>query len=447
MNLHKDFPNMKLDCLKAHPSLDIFAAVGFRSCIILSPDLEIIQRHLDSNRDEKFYCCEFADVISSDAQNEACRRCDDCAFASPAGGAASTCSTDSPDTRTREDIASGMKQNAHIKKDSSENIMEDSGETQSTRDTEDPSKRRRRKRNLLCLGGESGIIKILDLGVGLLDGFLRGHTGAVYDMLSCGNILITSSEDSTVRLWSLENYECLGVLGGMFGHKDHVLSIDLSYGKDLLVSVGTDSAIKQWQIDIEALSARCPRAGEYHEQAGSKDAKPCRICADEHIRHAAVQDPHCVPSDYLFLQKPQQNFVNVHKSTITKVRYYGDLILSLCNSIISAIYNNKNLEELCQGSNFELSKDHPIFMGSIDLYGNCKTFTVVKHMLVGISTGGDIYFFDLRDIGVEKTPFIIESKLPAAEDFAIVDDYIYITTGKSIHKLKFDTSRFNEKEE
>lgn len=69
MNISKKFPNLKLNKLKAHNSLNIIAAVGFRTCLILNTSLEVIQRHLDSNRNENFYACEFIETQSSNTSN------------------------------------------------------------------------------------------------------------------------------------------------------------------------------------------------------------------------------------------------------------------------------------------------------------------------------------------------------------------------------------------
>lgn len=358
MKQARDFPNMKLDCLRAHPSLDILAAVGSRSCIVMSSSLDVVQRHLDANTSESLHCCAFADVVRGIAL---------------AG-------------RGRGTTGGQGEQAGPVG----------------------------RKRNLLCVAGEAGIIKILDLNRGRISGFLRGHTGAVYDLLAFEHILVSCSGDGTARLWDLRCNECIGVLGGMHGHRDHILSLDLSHAADRLVSAGTDSTIKQWGLDLGAL-ARDGAAG------------------------------------YTFLQAPLQSFANVHRSTITKVKYHGRMILSLCDHVISAIYDISALETLeglaAPGLAFRLAKDTPIFAGSINLYDNCKTFTVVNHVLVGISTSGDIYLFDLHDLGVEKTPYIIRSNLGAAEDFVMLGEEIYITTGSAIHRLPIDMSRFSDKDD
>lgn len=62
MKLVKEFPNLKLDRMCIHPIFDIIAAVGFRTCILMNSSLEVIQKHIDSNKEEMFFCCAFADI-------------------------------------------------------------------------------------------------------------------------------------------------------------------------------------------------------------------------------------------------------------------------------------------------------------------------------------------------------------------------------------------------
>lgn len=402
-----EFKNMKLEHLIAHPTLDIITAIGFRSCLILDSSLDVLQRHIDSNISEKFYCCAFVDIRSSLQIIKNNKQ------------TISTIDFDSKGIDCMENIKKNTEttQNCNIQQLSKHNVLNNTSHHHKSHIPLD------KKRNLLCLGGETGIIKILDLNNCKLDGFLKGHTGAIYDIISYNHVLISCGEDSSIRIWSLTTYECLGVIGGLFGHKDHILSIDIDYLKKVLITSGTDLIIRQWELDIDFVANQ--------------------ICCK-----------------YIFIQKPSNCFRNVHNSSIVKVKYYGDIILSLCNNMILAIYNNRDLEILkavqkeCgtkwpeESSRFVHGSDDTIFVGSIKLYDNCKNFKVINnHTLVGISTTGDIYLYDLKKLGVETTPYIIESKLNRVEDFEVINDYIFISTGNAIHKLSPDFSRFEERED
>lgn len=248
--------------------------------------------------------------------------------------------------------------------------------------------------HFLALGGKTGIIKILDIKEGSLVGFLSGHTGAICDIKIFENFILSAGEDSSIRLWDLKKFCCIGVCAGMFGHKDHVLSIDVLFDKSLIVSSGTDCVIKQWKLDG-------------------------------------------LGKEYLNYD-PFTSFSNIHRCPINKVRYYGNMIVSLCNNAISMVYNSRE-----RGlAYFNLSRNDPIFIGSIELFNNCKTFEIETHTLIGMGTNGDVYVFDLRSIAEEKTPFLIPTNAGTADDFTFMDGYMFISSGNVIYKISLDLDRF-----
>ncbi|ELA41994.1 uncharacterized protein VICG_01011 [Vittaforma corneae ATCC 50505] len=249
----------------------------------------------------------------------------------------------------------------------------------------------------LVLGGETGVIKILDIQEGVLATFLTGHTGAVCDIKILGNHIVSSGEDSSIRIWSLRSLKCIGVCGGIFGHKDHILSIDILFDRSMIVSSGTDCVIKQWKID---------------------DFK----------------------KRYLNYE-PFTSFNNIHCCPISKIKYYGNMIVSLCNNTISMVFNNR--EKIDSSLNF--NKNDPIFIGSIDLFNNCKTFDILGHILLGMGSNGDVYIFDLRSIAEESMPLLMSTNVNAAEDFIFMNDLLYISSGNAIHRIKLDLSYFNDK--
>lgn len=324
MVLSRDFPNLKLDHLKYLEDYGVVAAFGSRTCVILNDELGIVQRYLDSNRAERFYCCELV-----------------------------------------------------------ENVQE--------------------SRALVCLAGETGVIKVVDPRKGLLFGFMRGHTGAIYCLRAFGSFLVSCSEDSTIRLWDVSSMACIGVCGGLFGHKDRVLSVDAMPDGSVIVSAGTDCAIKQWE------------AREFVHQYLSSGS-------------------------YAFNHSPLLSFSGIHKCPITRVRYYGSMIVSLNNSVISVVSSNIQMHAI--QTEHRLLKNDPVFVGNIDLCGDCKTFDIVGHILLGLSSKGDIYIFDLRNIAKERTPLIVELRLGPAEDFACSGGSLYIASSGSIHKVAIDLSRF-----
>lgn len=419
-----EIEGIKLDKIIKHPKLNILGAVGYRSCLIFDTSLNILQRHIDSNKQERFYSSIFID-IPYELQLE-------------------------------------NKRSEHL----------------------DANKRWKNKKNkFFCLGGESGVIKILNIESCEFESYLKGHTGKIYDMKSYKHFLITCSGDSSIRFWNLANYTCVGVIGGFGGHKDQVLSIDINEDDNLLVSTGTDLTIRQWKIDFKKLGLE----------------------------------------KKFIVNESFTTFDSINNGSIVKVGYYGDLILSLSNKTITSVYNNFNLksfsEELMNENEFiincnlrnddelindnelinndelmnsnELMNDNEtinnvelmnsnelinneqlmglqfekknillklvenndqirnltfnlnindaIFIGLIKFNDFCINFRIIKkHLLIGMSKNGKIYLYNLKLLTKECNLYIIESNVKNVEDFEIVDDYMFITTGNKIYKLFID---------
>lgn len=248
----------------------------------------------------------------------------------------------------------------------------------------------------LIIAGESGVIKILDVKNGVLDSYLIGHTGAIRDLQVFDNYLVTCSEDSSLRIWDLIKMQCIQTMGGLLGHKDFILSLDITKDGKMIVSTGVDCTIRQWKI---------------------RDFKK------------------------YFNYNPFSIFKNILKNQITCVRYYGNMILSLSGNLISMVYNNTAPTQV--QSDLGMSSNDPIFMGNIQLYDSCVSFLVIDHILLSLSSIGDIYLFDLRKIINENTPLIIESHVPVVEDFCYADGFVYISAGDSIHKIQMNPDIFN----
>lgn len=342
-----EFQNMRLDHIITHPNADIIVAFGSRSCVILNSALEVRQRYLDASKTECFQCAVLVDL-----------------------------------PRTK---------NSSVKHS----------------DLVEASRKAPSPLILLVLGGDDGVIKAINIADGLLYGILKGHTGPICSLAYAKNLLVSGSADSSIRLWSLLSMECHGILGGMFGHRDYILSLDIHSESAMLVSAGADATIRQWDLS-KILSSD-----------GLADGK-----------------------SYIFPPRPFSIFKKIHNTAITSVMYYGDFIVSLSNNHISVLYNNCLLEDINR-EEMAIDNSTPIFIGAIDTYETCKYFRISKHILVSVGASGDIYLFDLRDIGVEKTPFIVKSKFDGVIDFAMLGDYIYVTTGRFIHKHRMNISQFD----
>lgn len=60
-----------------------------------------------------------------------------------------------------------------------------------------------------------------------------------------GTVLVTSSFDGTVKIWSADNWVCLKTLRG---HSDKVMSCDISSDGSTIISTGWDRTLKTWLL-------------------------------------------------------------------------------------------------------------------------------------------------------------------------------------------------------
>ncbi|KAH6673785.1 WD domain-containing protein [Halenospora varia] len=107
---------------------------------------------------------------------------------------------------------------------------------------------------LLCVAGNNANIKVIDVLRGKLLRVLPGHGGEIDDLaISPINpyILASASEDSTVRIWSLDpahaQQPCAAILEGD-GHKETVMSIAFHSSGRYLLSGGVDHIINLWTL-------------------------------------------------------------------------------------------------------------------------------------------------------------------------------------------------------
>lgn len=100
----------------------------------------------------------------------------------------------------------------------------------------------------VTVGMESGDVVIYVSGSGINVSTLRGHLAAVrsLDVLSDNEIIVTGSDDCSVRLWSLEKEESLGVLEG---HSTPVKAVKFFPNGSMIASGSTDGVVRLWGLE------------------------------------------------------------------------------------------------------------------------------------------------------------------------------------------------------
>uniref|UniRef100_A0A3B3ZH08 Apoptotic protease-activating factor 1 n=1 Tax=Periophthalmus magnuspinnatus TaxID=409849 RepID=A0A3B3ZH08_9GOBI len=100
----------------------------------------------------------------------------------------------------------------------------------------------------VALGQEDGTVEVLEVPSGKLLASLQGHTKTVFhcQFIQNGQTLITSSEDTTIRMWQWQSGECKVLLG----HKEQVRGFSvLSNSPSRLLSWSFDGTVKVWDME------------------------------------------------------------------------------------------------------------------------------------------------------------------------------------------------------
>ncbi|KAM4523763.1 apoptotic protease-activating factor 1 [Fundulus diaphanus] len=107
-----------------------------------------------------------------------------------------------------------------------------------------------RNPSVVSLGQEDGNVQVLELPSGKLLATLPGHTKTVLHCQFCqdGETLVTSSEDTTIRVWKWRSGECKVLQG----HKEQVRCFSLlgeSTNEPKLLSWSFDGTVKVWDVE------------------------------------------------------------------------------------------------------------------------------------------------------------------------------------------------------
>ena len=84
---------------------------------------------------------------------------------------------------------------------------------------------------------------------------LEGHTNAVWSVAIKDNIIISGSDDETIKIWDINSGKCIKTLEG---HTDWVKSVAIK--DNLIISGSSDNTIKIWDIE----SGECIKTPEGH---------------------------------------------------------------------------------------------------------------------------------------------------------------------------------------
>jgi hypothetical protein len=108
-------------------------------------------------------------------------------------------------------------------------------------------------------GGKNCIISIIDIISNSIMRQLYGHRSEIYTLKFYNlnyKILISGSNDSTIRIWNIITGEQLVLFGGPQGAKGGILSIDINFEGQYLVSGSIDTCVRIYDLFVEKIKKR-----------------------------------------------------------------------------------------------------------------------------------------------------------------------------------------------
>mmetsp|Transcript_3 Transcript_3/g.12 ORF Transcript_3/g.12 Transcript_3/m.12 type:complete len:457 (-) Transcript_3:492-1862(-) len=164
---------------------------------------------------------------------------------------------------------------------------------------------------LLAAAGKAGVVKVLrPLTPGPGTGVLRmftGHGGQINELAFHpvdNQLLISASQDKSLRIWNVLSGTLVCIVGGPEGHAGGVLSFDVHVLGGRLATGGMDNAVKLWDISEGQVQLAVQRS------------------------YRDALDPPEVPHAAVYLRVAEFSTRWAHQNYVDCVRFAGDLLVT-----------------------------------------------------------------------------------------------------------------------
>lgn len=120
-------------------------------------------------------------------------------------------------------------------------------------------------------------------------------------------VLLSASQDYSLRLWNIQTGVCIAIFGGVEGHRDQVLSADFNMDGDRIISCGMDHSLKLWYLDKSPIFEAIKSSHKFIADTNSKSFCPIQ----EHYPDFSTRD--------------------IHMNYVDCIKWIGDFVLSKVN--------------------------------------------------------------------------------------------------------------------
>jgi polycomb protein EED len=182
------------------------------------------------------------------------------------------------------------------------------------------------------------------------------------------HLILTCSKDYSIRLWNIKNSTCVAIFAGIQGHRDEVLTIDISLDGQKFLSGGIDHQVKVWSLNCEEIEEKVAKSEEI-EAFGRGVFKAIRL----HFPEFSTRD--------------------VHGNYVDSVKWFGDTFLtkSCENNIIWW-----KVKDATNSRGLVVSKLFTFDIIDCDIwFMRMELDLAMKYLAVG-SQSGKVFVFDLN---------------------------------------------------
>ncbi|KAM0676695.1 Embryonic ectoderm development [Binucleata daphniae] len=267
----------------------------------------------------------------------------------------------------------------------------------------------------LLVAGANGIIKVIDLEKGKIKHFLKGHGNTINTIKTHTqdrSIIFSGSADLSIRMWDIRTGKTVCIFGGIAGHRDQILSLDVSLCGKYLVSGSHDCTVKMWKIP-----------------------EKCKKCKKYCIKGHSCENKEEISCIYF----PIFSSAEIHRSFITCVRFYGNFIMAKGNSNRLVLFEpdcNTKIYDSFDDSECLFIQDWEC-KSSLSFKINLNTYE--NRAVISSNTNkGEFYDIDLMVLDDNKSVGICNTKVSEIiRDISIKSHFYYIIyTNSVLHRIK-----------